>query len=121
MGTYDRRTRIWETLRRRKSDTVANLAEEFGVSERTIRRDINVLITEHPITTVCGRYGGVLVLDTAIPGYFSKEQENAIRKTLTVIQEAHPDYLSENETEEIENILKYYVKTNYTGNISHKK
>jgi len=35
-----------------------NLAEEFGVSIRTIRDDITELTLSYPITTVRGRYGG---------------------------------------------------------------
>lgn len=121
MGTYERRTRIWETLRQRKSDTVENLAAEFGVSERTIRRDINVLITEHPITTVCGRYGGILVLDTALPGYFSKAQEDAMKKAVSIIRELAPSALGKAEIKELEKILQYYVKSNYEINTSRKK
>lgn len=35
-----------------------NLASEFGVSERTIRRDIGELTLQYPIETKCGRHGG---------------------------------------------------------------
>lgn len=35
-----------------------NLAAELGVSERTIRRDIEILTRSYPLETVCGRYGG---------------------------------------------------------------
>jgi len=35
-----------------------NLAFEFGVSERTIRRDIDALSLVAPIYTQAGRYGG---------------------------------------------------------------
>ncbi len=110
MGTYERRTKIWEILRQRKSDTVENLAEEFGVSERTIRRDISTMLSTHPITTICGRYGGVMVLDTALPGYFNKKQEEAVRKLISVIRETAPDALDEAELMELENLLKYYIK-----------
>ena len=35
-----------------------NLAAELGVSERTIRRDVEILTRSYPLETVCGRYGG---------------------------------------------------------------
>ena len=121
MGTYERRTQIWETLRQRKSDTVENLATEFGVSERTIRRDLNVLITEHPITTICGRYGGIFVLETALPGYFSHTQAKVIEKIFSIIRKSHLNEFTKAEIAEMENILKYYVKSNYNENITRRK
>ena len=45
-------------LCRRRSETIRNLAFEFEVSERTIRRDIDILSLNEPIYTQVGRYGG---------------------------------------------------------------
>ncbi|MCL2796830.1 MAG: SNF2-related protein [Firmicutes bacterium] len=42
----------------RRHDTVFRLAFEFGVNEKTIRRDIEVLALAHPLYTTCGRHGG---------------------------------------------------------------
>ena len=58
MSPNERRQRLIEVLCQRRQDTMANLAEEFGVNERTIRRDIEVLTLSYPLDTVCGRYGG---------------------------------------------------------------
>ena len=67
MGTAERRNEILKALCRRRHDTISNLAFEFGVSERTIRRDIETLSLSVPIYTQTGRYGGgIYVLD----GYF---------------------------------------------------
>lgn len=64
MGTAERRAEIMRILCRRRHDTISNLAEEFGVSTRTIQRDIEVLSVTEPIYTQCGRYdGGVYVTD----------------------------------------------------------
>lgn len=112
MGTYERRVDIWEKLRRRKQDTVSNLASEFGVSERTIRRDLECLVIEHPIITRSGRYGGVFVLDTAIPGYFSREQVAVLQKTLEALRQSMPGELTDTEVQELEQLLKYYTKPN---------
>lgn len=53
---------IWNALQMRRSDNVTNLATEFGVSERTIRYDIEKLTLSHPIETVRGRHGGCVKL-----------------------------------------------------------
>ena len=63
MGTAERRTEIMRVLCRRRHETISNLADEFGVSTRTILRDIEVLSVMEPIYTQCGRYGGVYVTD----------------------------------------------------------
>ncbi|WP_197073433.1 HTH domain-containing protein [Clostridium polynesiense] len=54
----ERRMEILKVLCKRRSDTMANLAEEFGVTSRTIKNDIDYLSLSYPIETVRGRYGG---------------------------------------------------------------
>lgn len=64
MTAIERREAILDALCVRRFEQVKNLAEEFGVSERTIRTDIEVLACSYPIETVRGRFGGgVKVLD----------------------------------------------------------
>lgn len=58
MSPVERRQALLEVLCRRRSDTYANLAFEFGVSKKTIQRDVEILICSYPIETVRGRYGG---------------------------------------------------------------
>lgn len=58
MNHIERRAEILQLLHRRRSETVANLAERFNVSVRTIKYDIEELMLSHPIETVRGRYGG---------------------------------------------------------------
>lgn len=58
MGAAERRQQILDLLCQRRRETISNLAEELGVSERTIRRDVEMLTLRYPIETVCGRYGG---------------------------------------------------------------
>lgn len=53
-----RREAILEVLCKRRYETIDNLAEEFGVSRRTIRYDIEELSCAYPIESVKGRYGG---------------------------------------------------------------
>ena len=83
METSARRNAILKLLYSRQHDTIRNMAFEFGVSERTIRRDIEILSLTAPIYTVQGRYnGGVYIM----PGfhldkvYFSETQSAVIHK-----------------------------------------
>lgn len=58
MDAVERRQQILELLCQRRKDTMQNLAAELGVSERTIRQDVEILTRSYPLETVCGRYGG---------------------------------------------------------------
>lgn len=63
MNMYERRGAIMRVLCRDGHTTVANLANSFNVSERTIYSDITTLSLDHPIRTVRGRYGGGVELE----------------------------------------------------------
>jgi DeoR/GlpR family transcriptional regulator of sugar metabolism len=58
MNPLERRSAILDAICVRRQDTITNLANEFGVTERTIRSDIEELSCSYPIKTVRGRYGG---------------------------------------------------------------
>ncbi len=76
MSPSERRQLLLETLCLRRHDTYGNLAREFNVSERTICRDVAVLMCSYPIETVCGRFGGgVRVLD----GYYCYQKPSALK------------------------------------------
>ena len=67
MGAAERRLEIMKILCRRRHEKMSNLAFEFGVSLRTIQRDINEISTAIPIYIKTGRYeGGVYVME----GYY---------------------------------------------------
>lgn len=55
----ERQQSIYEVIRQRGHDTCANLAFEFGVTERTIRSDILELSCKYPIECAPGNGGGV--------------------------------------------------------------
>ncbi len=59
MGIAERRVEIMRILYRRRYEKISNLAQEFGVSERTILRDIESLSITEPIYTQCGKYGSL--------------------------------------------------------------
>ena len=56
MTATERRQAILEALCERRRETVENLAYEFSVSTRTIKRDILELSLSYPVYTVSGRY-----------------------------------------------------------------
>ena len=59
MTRTERQFAILSVLWVRKKDTIANLAVEFGVSIRTIKDDVQIIMLYHPIETKRGRDGGV--------------------------------------------------------------
>ena len=47
----------------RRYETMANLASEFSVDRRTIRRDIEILALSFPLYTTKGTGGGVYIVN----------------------------------------------------------
>lgn len=58
MTAAERRQAIAHVLSLRGFETMSNLAMEFHVSERTVRRDVEALSLSEPLYTQAGRYGG---------------------------------------------------------------
>ncbi len=79
MSAAKRQRELLAVLCCRRYDTYDNLAFEFGVSRRTICRDIAVLMCDYPIETVRGRYGG---------GVKISDGQNPYHNTLTPKQTA---------------------------------
>ena len=85
MSPAERRRQIMDVLSVRRSDTAENLAVEFGVSERTIRRDIEELTLRFPLETVRGGHGGGIRLCGWYRPYrrtLSPEQAAALRRAV---------------------------------------
>ena len=91
MTAIERRDAILDRLCVRRHDQVKNLAEEFGVSEKTIRTDIEVLACSYQIETVRGRHGGgIYVADGYHRGRKTLSPEQAaLRKKLAPSLEGH--------------------------------
>lgn len=89
MNLFERRSAIIRILVRDGQTTVANLAEEFGVSPRTIYSDITALSLSHPIQTTRGRYGGgVKLADWFHPhsNALSPEQEELLQRVKNTLK-----------------------------------
>lgn len=120
MGTAERRNAILKALCRRRYDTIRNLAEEFGVSERTIRRDIEVLSYTEPLYTQTGRYyGGVYVVDgyTMDRMYVSQDEAKVLHKLYGIAEERQQCILTKRELSIFKNIIQNYTKPTYLKGI----
>lgn len=58
MDPYNRRKLLLSLLKRRRYDTLSNLAMEFNVSKKTIRRDVDILCMKEFLTIKSGRFSG---------------------------------------------------------------
>ena len=56
-----RRIQLLKLLCKSKNEKTSHLASEFGVSDRTIRRDIQLLDLLYPIYTKQGKNGGIRI------------------------------------------------------------
>ena len=84
MTPSERRSAILHLLCIRRHDTASNLAEQFGVSERTIRADLVALSCYYPIQLVRGRYaGGIYLAD-----WFHIESHTLTNSTSTACEAA---------------------------------
>ena len=62
-ASKERRGAIMEVLCARRHETRGNLANEFGVSKRTIEYDVQSLSLDYPIYTTQGKGGGIHVME----------------------------------------------------------
>lgn len=109
----ERRAALLKTLCRRRHETIYNLAVEFGVSERTIRRDIEILSLTEPIYTQPGRYGGGVYVTE---NYYMDRmylEEPAIALLSKILRHAkleHPYVLTNEDLRIMQKILADYTK-----------
>ena len=82
MRATERRMAILEALCERRHDSVENLANEFNVSVRTIKYDIEALILSYPVYTTQGCGGGVHVVEGYYIGrkYLKPNQQELLEK-----------------------------------------
>lgn len=84
MSTHERRAELMRILVGRRQETMRMLADELGVSDRTIRTDISVLTVEHPLETVRGNGGCVKLADWYRPNrnILSQEQQHVLSQMI---------------------------------------
>ena len=99
MGTAERRYEIMKILCRRRHETIRNLASEFGVSMRTIQRDITELSRTEPIYTQSGKYdGGVYVVENySMDRMYMKDSELGVLQKLYIAADKNDSLLTIDE------------------------
>ena len=112
MGTAERRHELMKILCRRRHETVRNLASEFGVSMRTVQRDIATLSRTEPIYTQCGKYGGgVYVVDEySMDQMYMKEQELAVLQKIYIAADENRSLLTHDEKNLLKHLISKYSK-----------
>lgn len=80
----ERRQRILEEISNRRQVQINELASEFNVNERTIRRDIEILACSYPVVSTQGVGGGVRAMNGWYIShqYLRDDQENLLRSLL---------------------------------------
>lgn len=111
MRTAERRLEILKYLCKYRKATMPCLAELFGVSVRTIQRDVlEIEATFHaPLVVRCGRYdGGIYVLgDYRFDRAYMRDDE---LKLLSKIQTIVKPQLTEKDNALLCQIIKEYTK-----------
>ena len=113
MDSYKRRSALKNTLLKRRYDTTENLAVEFDVSERTIRRDILILNDEVPLITKPGRYGGgIYVMEGYSPNrFYLKDYEiDTLQKALAYICNSSDNPLTQEDIAGLADIINNYSR-----------
>ena len=111
MGTAERRLEILKYLCKVRRTTMPQLAEMFGVSIRTIQRDIlEIEATFHvPLDVRCGKYdGGVFVV-----GNYSFDRAYMHDEELELLSKIHgmvKHKLTKKENSLLSRIIKTYTK-----------
>lgn len=112
MGTAERRLEMLKYLCRSRKAKMAQLADMFGVSVRTVQRDIlEIEATFHiPLDIRCGKFdGGVYVVgDYRFDRAYMFDDELAL---LNKVQELVKDQISEQENTLLSQIKKKYSKS----------
>ena len=112
MGTAERRLEILKYLCRARKAKMTQLVEMFGVSVRTIQRDIyEIEATFHvPLDVKSGRHdGGVYIVGSYSfdHTYMSEEELQLLHK----MQQLLADKLSEGESTLLSRMIKKYTKS----------
>ena len=102
MTAAERRQAILEVLCLRRHETRENLANEFGVSKRTIEYDVLNLMLTYPVYTVQGNGDGIYVTDN-----FRLDRPRMNEKQTALLQKVLLT-LSGEDKETMQNIINIY-------------
>lgn len=110
-GGTERRLAIIKYICRMRKTTMQEMSEKFGVSVRTIRRDIDELSGEMgiPIYTQAGKYGGGVYIDKDYTMDRMYMTENEL-ELLIKVRDMVTDRISQNECALFDFIIKAHKK-----------
>ena len=93
----ERRAEIIKILEGRRKETMANLAFHFGVSIRTINYDIEMLTADHPIVTLRGVGGCVMLMENyhTYRNDVTEEQQNVLITIIPTLDKPYAKVLGE--------------------------
>lgn len=115
MDVSERRNEIIRILCRRRFCTTVDLALEFEVSERTIRRDIDILSLTYPIYTTSGKHGGIYLLETfSIDRMYMNEDELTLLKKLAAHVDKLSGVFSDSEKAQLHLLIRQYTRPQVT-------
>lgn len=105
----ERRQLILEYISEKRFVKIQAIADEFNITTRTVKSDIQLLSCSYPIETRTGRYGGVFAADGWYLSrrYLHDDQEALLRKLLPGLQ---PE-----EQKTMEGILAAFAKPKIQG------
>ena len=110
MGTAERRMAIMKFLCRERYATMPDLATRFGVSVKTIQRDIFELTFFIPLYVKSGRHdGGVYVKDSYTMDRMYMSPDEIM--LLTKIKDMVCEKITRDELSMLDNIITNYSKT----------
>ena len=113
IGTAERRLKLMRLLCQRRHEIIPNLATEFGVSVRTIQRDIEEISDILPVYVKTGRYnGGVYVVEGfhLDKMYMGVDEISLLEKIKEMSVGNRKILLSFKETELLNKIIMNYKK-----------
>ena len=111
MGASERRMQMIKVLYSRRYETMGNLAFEFGVSLRTVQRDIDEITTIIPIYIKTGRYGGgVYVMEQFNLGKLNLQdvEIEILNKVYIYFESNDQRYLNDEEKTLLKNMITKY-------------
>lgn len=111
MGTAERRLEIYKYLCLARKATMPQLAKMFGVSVRTIQRDIFEIeaIFHAPLRITTGRYGGISIIGnhTLDQAYMCEDELLLLKKIYTLVE----NQIGKQELAMLSQIIKKYSKS----------
>ena len=115
MSASERRAEIMRILVGRRKCYLSDLAQELGVSKRTIQRDVQTLVLQYPLESIHGNGGGIRLADWYHPhrNILSQEQIRTLRELSS--------YADEQQKKIVQQIISAYGTNTYCSVLKTKE